>query len=274
MVRLGVWAAAGLGMLCSVAAHADTPVERGKVFTGPEGIRVEVVPLKPASGNKVLLRFVGIGGPWEGKVLLHELEEHSGRADFHTQNKGRGWNSLAARTGGWSSSKTYSLYFPGGRDGVQVSYDDAATKALNSEDVARTYELLQKSGELTELMNFNRKEYEAEAEKYWADDVKATNDKCGTAITARIDWKSVSEDLILKDNLSIPGYCGAALEGIRTTCGDEIGKAAVKAGIKVVACNFGKAAALTLDKGTLGYTTSKDASNQADFAHVFLEKKL
>ena len=86
----------------------------------------------------------------------------------------------------------------------------------------------------------------------------------------------MTDDLILKDNLSISGYCEAVLDGVRGVCRDDIGKKAVKDSIKSIQCGFGKAADLAVDKksGALNYTTAKDASNQADFVKKTLEKKL
>ncbi|GEM_PF-1412491 len=278
MKRLGLLLAAGL-FLVAHSARAELAVDKGKVFMGPEGIKLEVVPVKqPGKPQKVLIRFSGVAAPFEGKVLMHEVSEYDGKADITTRYKGKGWNSLVARSG-WMAAKGYTLYFPGsptGYKGVSVAYDDAATKALNSEDVARNYELLQKAGELAAIAEFSRKDHEAESDKSYADAVKYMNEQCATAIPARIEWKTVGDDLILKDNLSISGYCEAVLDGVRGVCRDDIGKKAVKDSIKSISCGFGKAADVGWDKktGALNYTTAKDASNQSDFVKKTLEKKL
>src|SRR5262249_29412253 len=89
------------------------------------------------------------------------------------------------------------------------------------------------------------KEYFADQEKYLADEVKSTNERCGISLAAKFDWSKPPTPEERKVN-SAYGYCGAVLEALRRTCDAAAGKEAVKQKVKSFTCGFGPQRAISL----------------------------
>ena len=65
-------------LLRPAAARADAPLEAGRVYVASDGITIAVVPLKPRTDNKALVRVTGSGTPFDDKVILHERNDDGG----------------------------------------------------------------------------------------------------------------------------------------------------------------------------------------------------
>lgn len=84
--------------------------------------------------------------------------------------------------------------------------------------------------------------------------VADTNTACGSSLKGEINFKSWN----VKDTENISrSHCDYGLDQIRSVCGDEEGKKAVKAKIKKYNCKFGSKRAIDLKGGTLTYTADK-----------------
>jgi hypothetical protein len=117
------------------------------------------------------------------------------------------------------------------------------------------------------------KEYFAEQEKYLAEEVTLTNERCGNALTAKFDWSKPPppED---RKTYSAYGYCGAALEAVRRVCESKAGKEAVQQKIKSMTCTFGPQRTVTLKDGAIGYEVNFNSSNDADYVFEYLQNNL
>jgi hypothetical protein len=117
------------------------------------------------------------------------------------------------------------------------------------------------------------KEYFAEQEKYLAEEVTLTNERCGNALTAKFDWSKppAPED---RKTYSAYGYCGAALEAVRRVCESKAGKEAVQQKIKSMTCTFGPQRTVTLKDGAIGYEVNFNSSNDADYVFEYLQNNL
>lgn len=93
-----------------------------KVYKGPEGELVTMAPIE--GGDLFLVRFDGIAGPWNGKVLLHKRADRGNdSADFWTQHDGVRWVSMAHRG-------QLRVFVPGtvSRNGFTVGYAEALSQ--------------------------------------------------------------------------------------------------------------------------------------------------
>jgi hypothetical protein len=272
MKRVASITVAFAAVLSIRSALADQwTVAKGKVYKGPEGEKVEIVPVEPVSDNKVLVRFSGTGSELDDVVLLHEVHEWGKNADVKTMLHGRSYVTITARSGWWSS-KSYELYHPKNRDGVHIAFDEKETKALDGNKVLERFQELKSSGALDKIQAFNRaKEMEAQ-DKYLAKEVDATNKACASSIAMSIEWQGVTDEMIKE--ISIHGYCSAVLEAARGICSDETAKKAVNQKMKQIVCAFGPKLGLSKDGSKVVFTTAKDAPNQADFARSWLMQKL
>lgn len=246
------------------------PVETGKVFSGPEGEQVAVIPLTPLESNKAILLVQGTDSEFDGKVLPYDIEKTGEDVRYVTQWHGRRYVTFYLMASG--GRRKYYLNVPGRRDDTVVNYDDARTLALKPEVVYAQHQKQMADGSLTRLMAFDRKGEEAKAEAGLADSAKSFNAVCGTSLKPSVDWKSVSDDALKQ--LSIPSYCGAPYEALQKLCASPEGKKAVQAQIKDISCHFGEGLKAELRDGQLNWTTFKDGSNQEEFATKYFMDNL
>lgn len=251
--------------LSASSALAAAPVEAGKVFTGPEGEEVALVPLTPRESNKFLVRIQGTGTEFDGLVLPHESTD-SGKS-YSTERHGRGYTTLLMR------GQRNELYVTGRRDGTPIKYDEARSQKLKAEDLYAQYQKQEKDGSLAKLMAFDRKGEMARHDSAYAEQLKALNTSCGAQVAGTIDWSTVSEELLKV--YSISGYCESPLTSLARLCDvSEEAKRTVQAKVKQVDCRFGPALEPRLEAQRVVWTTAKDASNQDEFATRFFKKNL
>jgi hypothetical protein len=255
-------------VMATASARAESAVEPGKLFVGPEGMTVAIVPLKPRGDRKVLVQVTGSGSPFDGKALPHTVEDSGGsRVNYETTYRGRAFITIAVRDG------RYSVSLPGRRDSLTVSYDDARTKQLVADEVYKTYQRQQADGTLTKLMAFDRKDETARHEKDLEEPIAAFLKGCGTKPALTVDWASFS-DADLRE-ISVAGYCGEPLEKLAYLCGESReAKQTISSSVKTFSCTLGPAMKLDLAGTTLAWTTSRSATNMGDFTRKFAESRL
>ncbi|MDY7231416.1 hypothetical protein [Hyalangium rubrum] len=261
------------GALCGASAWAAAPVGAGKVYAGKEGESVAIIPLtgpESKDGKQVLLYVQGTSSEFDGKALLHTMSETNKGADYFTPYRGENFYTLVVRDS-WGT-KRYELWVPGRKDGLSVTFDEKRTQALKAEDIYSQHQKQKSDGTLGKLAAFNRKEREDGNQQSFADELKAMNEACGTKVTASIDWKSVSDDVIKK--YSIASYCANPLSSLRGLCDSAAGKKAITAKVKKLTCQFGTELKLAIQEGTVSWTTAPDAANQEEFATKYFEKNL
>lgn len=122
----GLWA---LGGQASDTLRASGLV---KVFTGDNGEKVTVVYLEPLRRNRVLIKFEGVTGDWEGKIIMHTRENRPGADDYRAFIDGEPYISLVGRARG--GAMRYEVYVPGLASGsIAVKYDaEESKKTLGS----------------------------------------------------------------------------------------------------------------------------------------------
>lgn len=262
-----------VGVLASTLALAEAPVGSGKVFAGSEGESVTVIPLTtpgPKGVKQALLYIQGTGSEFDGKPMLHSINEQTRGVNYITQYKGDDYYTVVMRES--SGAKKYELYVPGHRDGIVVSYDEKRSQGLKADDLYAQYQKLEKDGTLAKLASFNRPERESRQQEGFTQAVKAMNDACGTSVTATIDWKSVSDEVIKR--YSVSSYCGNPLEALQKLCESAVGKKIIQAKVKKFSCQFGSELKLDVKAGAVSFTTQQDAANQEEFATQYFEKNL
>jgi hypothetical protein len=269
-ITLAVFIAAA--MLCGTSAWA-APVGAGKVYSGPEGESVAVIPLtgpESQGGKQYLLYVQGTGSVLDGKALLHTIHEFDNHANYITQYRGEDFYTLAMRDRG---GKRYELAVPNKRDSLKVTFDEKRTQALKADDVYALYQKQKSDGTLSKLAAFNRKEREAGHEQGLAEELKQLNAACGTQVSSTVDWKSVSDDVIKK--YSVSSYCSSPLTSLQKLCTESaVARKIISAKVKKVSCQFGPELKLELQGDLVRFTTAQDASNQEEFATKFFQNNL
>jgi hypothetical protein len=270
-VRIILALVAALAALGTTPARAAAPVDAGKVYSGPDGEEVALIPLTPREGKKFLVRVQGTGSDFDGKVLPHETNDWSSstqvRISYYTQRGGRDYSTLVVR------GSSYELYVPGRRDGIPVKYDEARTQKLKPEDVYAQYQKQDKDGTLAKLMAFDRKGEMARHDSELAGQLKALNASCGATVAAAIDWSTVSDELL--KGYSISSFCGTPLESLKSLCdvSDEA-RRTVQAKVKQLDCRFGTALEPRMESARVVWTTATDVANQGEAATRFFKKNL
>ena len=258
--------------LLPAAARADVaPVEPGKVFVSSDGVTIAVVPLKPRTDNKVLVRVTGSGSVYDGKAIPHDRDDSDGRkVAYSTTYHGRTWVTITVPSA--AEARPIPIYLPGRRD-VTVKYDERKSAELKGDDVYRAYQKQQADGTLKALAAFNRAEETAQHEKALVETTDSFAKRCGYKLPVKINWASISDDDIKE--LSLASYCGEPIDAMARLCEDSPeAKRTITGAIKSFACTMGPAMQLDLAGTTLNWTTSRSARNMGDFARKYLEKKL
>jgi hypothetical protein len=117
------------------------------------------------------------------------------------------------------------------------------------------------------------KEYFTDQEKYLANEVTSTNERCGNSLTAKFDWtKPPTPDE--RKTYSAYGYCSAVLEAMRRVCDSPAGKDAVKQKVKSLTCGFGPQRTIALKDGAIDYKVNFNSSNDADYVFEYLQNNL
>jgi hypothetical protein len=115
--------------------------------------------------------------------------------------------------------------------------------------------------------------YDSELEKR----IGEVNAKCGTKLTAAIDWASFDKDEGKWSDKSIASYCEAPLNALERFCEGESSRAYIKKTLETLTCHAAKDKAswkAAVDKGHLHWHVSPDASNNDDYARAQLLKNL
>lgn len=250
---------------------ASLSADGAKVFSGPDGLEVDLVWLKPRASNRVLVRVTGGTSPFEGKVLVHTFEDR-GAQRLTTQWRGRAWTTVvgSARLGGQGLS--WEVYVPGRRDGLQIIFDKQATASLRIDSLLADYVAQRDSGALAELARFDRLAEQRQQDQEYAALAAEAAQSCGLTVTGQIDWASVSDDVLKR--FSVASYCGGPLAALRRGCAEEAGFKRRLLGPQVIRCRFGDGLALELTGGHLLFTTAVDAANQEDWARERLHTLL
>jgi hypothetical protein len=263
-VRIGT-----LLLLLSIAsgAWAGTDVGNGKVYAGPNGVSVTVVPVKAPGEHGVLVAVAGTGSPFDGQLIPHEIVDDGDRTNYETTFHGRRWITLALR------NQTMSLNVPGHRDGMNLRFDDKKTAALVAAPLYAAYGKQQADGSLRALMAFDRPAELAARDKEMQASADEVGKICGAKPAVKVDWASFSDDDVKE--ISIASYCGEPLETMRRMCdGSNEAKRTFAARIKTFRCVMGKGMQLDLAGTTLSWTTARNATNIGEFARAYFEKKL
>ena len=258
-------------LLLALAAHADAPVEPGRVYVGGDGVTVAIVPLKPRTDNKALVRVTGSGTVFDDKAILHERGDgDGGKVAYSTTYRGRSWFTITVPSS--AETRPIPIYLPGRRD-VTVKYDERKSSELKTEDVYRAYQKQQSDGTLKALAAFNRKEENARHEKQLAETGADFTKKCAYKLPVTINWASFSDDDVKE--LSISSYCGEPIDAMARLCEDSAeARRTIAAAIKSFSCTMGPEMKLDVAGTTLNWTTSRSGRNMGEFARKYLEKKL
>ncbi|WP_235685816.1 hypothetical protein [Corallococcus silvisoli] len=261
--------AAVLGPLPVLAA---APVEPGKVFVGPQGEQVAVVPLAPREEKKFILRIQGTGSVLDTLVLPYTLKDWSSlstqRHSYTTQWHGKDYSPLII------VGTRAELHFPGGPgNGVAVQYDEARSQKLKPEEVYAQHQQQTQSGQLAKLMAFDRKAEESVHDTAYAEVLQAMNTSCGTSVAGAIDWATISEPVLKAQDIA--RFCAFPLNALKAMCEvSEEARGAVKARLQHLDCRFGAALEPALQGDRFVWTTSPEVSNQQKAATRYFKKQL
>ena len=99
-----------------------------KVYSGPEGERVTMADV-PGTAGAYLVRIDGVRSPINGKTMVHKEQSSGNGFDYWTEIDGKRWNTIIVRG---SSYKNYTVYVPGTRNEIGMSYNEAESKTASA----------------------------------------------------------------------------------------------------------------------------------------------
>ena len=113
---------------------------------------------------------------------------------------------------------------------------------------------------------------EAQQEADLTDKLALTNQRCGSHVTAAIDWSTFNEAEALKT--AVTPFCAAALDAIEDICGDDIGKQTIIEKVKTVTCAGASAPSASFADGALTFSFSLTPNQNKLLVRDYLEKSL
>jgi hypothetical protein len=99
-----------------------------KVYSGAEGERITMADVVGTAGA-YLVRIDGVRSPINGKTMVHKEQSSGNGFDYWTEIDGKRWNTIVVRGG---SYKNYTVYVPGIRNEISVSYNEAESKTASA----------------------------------------------------------------------------------------------------------------------------------------------
>jgi hypothetical protein len=103
--------------------------------------------------------------------------------------------------------------------------------------------------------------------------LELTNGKCGSNLTAKIDWTTFDEAATMKS--AVKPYCQAALDAIEDLCSDDLAKEAILAKVKTVTCiGAAEPAASLAEDGNLTFSFSLTPNQNKLLVRDYLSKNL
>ena len=112
----------------------------------------------------------------------------------------------------------------------------------------------------------------AEQEAALGEQVALTNKKCGTNLTARIDWNTFDEAEVLTKRVT--SWCQAALDAVEDICGEALGREAIMTKVKSITCAGAATPAAALKDGELTFAFSLTPNQNKLLVRTYLEKNL
>jgi hypothetical protein len=99
-----------------------------KVYSGSEGERIMMADVLGTPGA-YLVRIDGVRSSINGKTMIHKEQQSGDRLNYWTEIDGKRWNTIVVRGG---SYKNYTVYVPGLRDEIGMSYNEKESKAASA----------------------------------------------------------------------------------------------------------------------------------------------
>ncbi len=221
MVREIVFVSTLLGLGCG-AVLAEGPVANvklshraAKIYKGSDGQKITVVFLEKNERGDVLVKFEGVDGPWDGKVILHKRvvrDDPAHEEDFTTLIGDETWDSIQVRG---VINGADGLLHPrmdvcvkkdppqAGCNEFPVVYSEADSKTANVKEIVQEFEvslgIFKQDGELKKASKEKIEQGNAEAIRLYT---------AGKKKEALLAWQNLLAYDPLNDNVR---------ENIRTT---------------------------------------------------------
>lgn len=249
-------------------ADPSALIERGMVYTGGDGVRVELVELN--TGEAALIRVTGTRTQLDGKVLEHRVNENGTRTEHITQVEGRDhYTVVRERPRFGNGEPKWTLYVRYAEfNGLQIRFDEEASKTLDTVALYRTYEEQRDDGTLEALQRFDREREEQKVEESLDETVQRMAKACQTEVQASIDWSTIDDDMIKE--LSISGYCSHGLDALRQLCKNEPARAFATEHATRYQCRFGDEMSLSVADQAMTWSVNREGVNMSDFARKAL----
>jgi hypothetical protein len=99
-----------------------------KVYSGSEGERITMADV-PETPGVYLVKIDGVRSSINGKTMVHKEQKSGDRLNYWTEIDGKRWNTIVVRGG---SYKNYTVYVPGLRDAIGMSYNEKESKSAST----------------------------------------------------------------------------------------------------------------------------------------------
>ncbi len=234
------------------------------VFLTDGSLRVTLV--NETSGDHALLQITGTEQEIDGVVFrAYKRSRGENATAYQIQLDGRE-RAPVVKSQHWGSDR-FTLYMPNG-DEYRLYRDKEESESVDRAQLLSTFEEQKSQGVQDSLAAFDRAANEEVHRSRISGFDKAASEACGSGIETRVDWDSVSDELLM--DISISGYCGVVVSEMERLCNSNANFADMAREIDHVNCAFRDDLRLRRDGSTLNFRTEKSEPNQQEFARQFL----
>jgi hypothetical protein len=261
-----------VAMFLAAVAQAEMPLTDAKVYVGTDGVRAVVALRKPLSEDTCLIELSGRASDLDDLVLPCRIVRTEGQrteqSTYYVDARLRARAELTAPGDGSATSRGRISQF-------RLTYDAAASKAVNLEAMWKRHQSQRADGSIGRLLDFDRaSEVETDAKAFKAS-LELVNRGCGSHLSGKIDWSQAPDPLYVSRGAR--SDCEVLLGVLGQLCeGWKVARTTISAKVTAVECTFvkGASSAVTLKGSRLVMVSGEENDLNLDGVITSLEDSL
>lgn len=255
-----------LGLSSSVDAGV-TAGKYSKVFKGPEGLKVTVVHLSPATEGTALIKFTGTEHRLDGHVLLYWIDARDPKRTYYsTLFDGKRWTPYHVAVEWGRKTHYFSL---GGRTPMTLRYHEKESARINPRALMEEYRRQVQGGAISKVQGLSQKAREKLVRRELRDYAGSYESDCTFKPAVQVDWATVTDEQRYYSDVT--RACARVIDAMAGLCRDW-SSSDVKERVQTIKCRFGKTLTATLARRQLVVTMPVGVTGLEDKVQALVKR--
>ncbi|MCB0405725.1 MAG: hypothetical protein KDD51_13165 [Bdellovibrionales bacterium] len=258
--------------LLTNSAHADIQLGKyGKVYSGSDGVRVEVVDLDSTTQKQKLVRISGTDSEIDDVTLLHdEVPDGKGNALQTVVHDDLFW-TIRSQDFRWGGKEIVLTLPEDFRKKYNLYFDEKETKALDKSTILSKYRDQLKSGAVRKVQLYMGDDWKAHTKRTLKEAVDSAKERCGAPLGTRLDWDSMKATVT--KTIPVASWCRLPADLLTNWCNSESKTKSKASKLTGLTCTAGSAQNLSLDSSKRLLWTIPSSSEYVDVAKLSQQLK-